>query len=128
MTDRIRRHGYTLPADTRLAAWEIVIGEQDLSAARHRKGKAHRGMLPDVDFGAAVRDLERRSLLRRVLERIWPRKHQPLPGPAADLPVSGRSETRVGRTARPSYMRLTDASGDSSAAPDSTAIRRPRAA
>ena len=128
MTDRIRRHGYTLPADTRLAAWEIVIGEQDLSAARHRKGKAHRGMLPDVDFGAAVRDLERRSLLRRVLERIWPRKHQPLPGPAADPAVSGTSVPRVGRAEGPSYIRLADASGDRSAAPDATAIPCPRAA
>lgn len=128
MTDRIRRHGYSLPADTGLAAWEMVIGEHDPSAGRHRSRKSHRGILPDVDFAAAVRDLERRSLLRRVLERVWPARHNPLSGPAGDPVVSGSSAAAVGRAARLAYIRVAEPAADSPAAPDRSEVSRPRAA
>ena len=128
MTDRLRKHGYTVPADTRLAAWEIMTGEKDLSAARHCRAKPHRGTLPDVDLGAAVRDLERRALLRRIVQLVWGRRRSAEPGPEADPLVSGSSAARVGKGPSPSYIRLAETSDDRLAAPEGTEMPSSRAA
>jgi hypothetical protein len=127
MTERIRKHGRLLPADTRLEAWEIMTGEHDATGRQGRSRKPHRGALPDVDFGAAVRDLERRSLLRRIVQRFWRAAHNGPPRPA-DWAMSGTTAPTVGRPPSLAYIEAAEPSDDKLAAPEKPPVLHARAA
>jgi hypothetical protein len=131
-SDRGRRDPHFLPIrdyedpirldEARLDAWAMALGEKPRARYR-RRGRSHRGMLPDVDFSRAVPVTPGPGLVARLLRLFagWPSKEDSPP----DTAESGTGDLALGETERKSYVWVLDWESDA-AKPEAPAREKDR--
>ena len=96
------RHRVTLSGQ-KLSAWAFAVGERPRGGdAWHRR--AHRGTLPDVDFGRAVPDPTHRSFFGRVVEFFWGRTRDGIVEPSARAVLRAELAAALGERLAAAYL------------------------
>jgi hypothetical protein len=131
-SDRGRRDPHFLPIrdyedpirldEARLDAWAMALGEQPRARYR-RRGRPHRGMLPDVDFSRGVPVTRGPGPIARLF-RLFAGRPSKEASPA-DAAESGTGDLALGETERKSYVWVLDWESDA-AKPEAPAREKDR--
>lgn len=96
------RHRVTLSGQ-KLSAWALAVGERPRGGDAWLR-RAHRGTLPDVDFGRAVPDPTYRSLFERLVEFFWGRTRDGIVEPSARAVLRAELAAALGERLAAAYL------------------------